>query len=47
MTNILLGIIVILCIGITYSCVSVYLILKKLVGNPWMVSTISQENRYI
>jgi len=32
---------------IAYTCVSVYLLLKQLVGNPWMIRTISQEDRYL
>ena len=47
MTNVLLGVISVLCIVIAYACVSVYLVLKKLVGNPWMMRTLSQEDRYL
>jgi hypothetical protein len=47
MTNILLGAIALFCVVIAYTCVSVYLLLKQLVGNPWMMRTISQEDRYI
>ena len=47
MTNVLLGVIGVLCIVIAYACVSVYLVLKQLVGNPWMMRTISQEDRYL
>lgn len=47
MTNILLGAIGVFCIVIAYASVSVYLVLKKLVGNPWMMRTLSQEDRYL
>lgn len=47
MTNILLGAIAVICIVIAYASVSVYLIVKHLVGNPWMMRTISQEDRYL
>ncbi len=47
MTNILLGAIAVFCVVIAYTCVSVYLTLKHLVGNPWMMRTLSQEDRYL
>jgi hypothetical protein len=47
MTNLLLAIIGIICICIAYTSISVYLILKQLVGNPWMMRTMSQEDRYL
>lgn len=47
MTDILLGVIAIMCGVIAYACVSVYLVVKHLVGNPWMMRTISQEDRYL
>lgn len=47
MTNVLLGAIAVFCIVIAYACVSVYLVLKQLVGNPWMMRTLSQEDRYL
>ena len=47
MTEILLAAIAIMLVVITYACVSVYLIVKHLVGNPWMMRTISQEDRYL
>jgi hypothetical protein len=47
MTNVLLAIIGVICIVIAYASVSVYLVLKQLVGNPWMMRTISQEDRYL
>jgi hypothetical protein len=47
MTNVFLGAIAVFCIVIAYACVSVYLTLKRLVGNPWMMRTLSQEDRYL
>jgi len=47
MTNVLLCAIAVMCIVIAYACVSVYLVIKHLVGNPWMMRTLSQEDRYL
>jgi hypothetical protein len=47
MMTALLGALCVFSAIIAYTCVSVYLLLKQLVGNPWMLRTMSQEDRYL